>query len=381
MLAQQVGLRGKCHRRGREFHRFGWRPRSARILADNPWLMIWADRSSSAAASWLTAISWVASSYRFRLAPRWLWPVALRWWPGAPFSPIWLRDSYSRRRYLSAVAGSPASIAMRAAGWVTAAVMVGPRESRKDLARLRVACAAATCPASRTGPPCAGGSQPVRAGGSRSRRGSPHSAVFPLVPVSDPTAQPRRASRVSRPIASVVRLARIFGGAGQASSAAADRAWFQCSAASSCRVRQIPVRPGFGQTARNSGSARAISTAASFGSISVQQQGLNPGVGMLPFVAWRRRCAGRRRAWSLPSRAARPRSVPCRGCIKPRESRVVTRQQRSRAIKQIHCRDTSPRSCAALPAVSRCPAARCDSAADSGSRAEFGPIADGLSRW
>ena len=37
------------------------RPRSANILADNPWPMIWVTRSSPAAVSWLIAISWPAS--------------------------------------------------------------------------------------------------------------------------------------------------------------------------------------------------------------------------------------------------------------------------------------------------------------------------------
>ena len=39
-----------------------WRPRSARILADNPWQRIWTDRSSPPAASWLISISWLASA-------------------------------------------------------------------------------------------------------------------------------------------------------------------------------------------------------------------------------------------------------------------------------------------------------------------------------
>jgi hypothetical protein len=66
-------------------------------------------------------------------------------------SPIRSRDSYWRRRCVSAAAGSPASIAIKAAGAVSAAVIVGPRVSMSVFARFSVmyAVSARSCMAYR----------------------------------------------------------------------------------------------------------------------------------------------------------------------------------------------------------------------------------------
>ena len=147
---------------------------------------------------------------------------------------------------------------MKAAGWVTAAVIVGPRVSRWDLARLRVACAVVDLIL-----------HGVQARHVHEDHSLPagmvpdlieivlHSAVFPR----DAGVGPHSAAEASQPSISVSCLRsfarRAYSAARrQASSAAADLAWFQYMAASSCRVWQSPSSSGpRANSLRNSGSA------------------------------------------------------------------------------------------------------------------------------
>ena len=248
-----------------------WWPRSARILADNPWPTAWADRSSSGGGF---------PAYREQVEGFVVPALALgRDGPGqlrrgggqvAPLAhPV--QEPYSRRRCVSAVAGSPASMATSAAGWVTAAVTVGPRASSSALrAAQRGVCRRDVVLHRVQARQVAEDDRPARRAGCRSRRGTPRIAEsLPAAGVGPQSAA--EASQLSISASSLRSFTRRAYSAArcQASSAAADLAWFQCSAASSCRVRQMPSSSWLrSNSRRSSGSARVISVAASCGSSS-----------------------------------------------------------------------------------------------------------------
>ena len=180
---------------------------------------------------------------------------------------------------------------------------------------------------------------------SRSRRDSPHSAVFPPLPALGPRGQPKRASRVSRSVA-----------AGRSPGARIRR-----RAARPLRPRRIsrgssawrPAAAGFGRVRAHPGSransatqfgerAERSQSAALFGaSLRPRHEGLDPSVGALALVA----VGGgdalsvvERRSWL--SQAARPRSMRRRGwCKAAREPGRRAAAAQPRGSKQIHCRE------------------------------------------
>ena len=184
-------------------------------------------------------------------------------------------------------------------------------------------------PALRTSLPYAGEQQPARGDGSRSLRGSPRSAVFPQMPVLDPTAQLKRASRVSRSAAS--------------GRSPAER--IRQRAARPLQQRRIsrgsstwrPLAAGFGRVLPHLGLGQnrcAIREALERSPQPPYSGPVSDPIGgpelehgrAVPRRRWRRRCVELRRAWPLPSQAARPRSMRYRGWCK------AARERRRRAV-------------------------------------------------
>ena len=204
--------------------------------------------------------------------------------------------------------GITSGIAMKAAGSVSAAVIVGPGVHEGFRAVQRCVC--------RRGAVLGSGVQGrhveedhgLSAGGSRSHRGSPHIAVS-LQQGVGPHSAAEAASRVSRSAATRSSPGARVRQRRQASSAAADFAWFQCTAACSCRVWQSPSSSKV--AARTRGATREAPGRSAplpgSGSLRPGQEGLHPGVGVLALVA----VGGGDtqslvKAWLLLPQAARP---------------------------------------------------------------------------
>ena len=285
VLAQQVGLRGKGCRRAREFLGFAITAPVGENPCDRPWLRAWGDRSSSAAASRLIAIRrWPRrtgstlrrdGSGQFRRGGGQEAPLAHPV-EGVVFEPKILLGG---RR----IAGEHRD---EGRGLGSAAVIVGPRVSSRDFARSSVSCAAAksSCIAYRPARFRRISAFPMGWFPISSRY--PYIAVFLPGRVSGPRARPRRARRGYRRVAcgrwpcarsrrraaKHIRRRRIWRGSSAARPPAAGSGRF-------------PDRPGCWNSRRNSGSARAISVAASSGFTLTQQERLNLRVGVLAVVA------------------------------------------------------------------------------------------------